>query len=184
MHGVKDLLSTAGRMLVSLCRWLVGLSYRVVYNRDPVPSHKAKAGLLASELVHVHGEIYIEDALVRPGGQPAPHGGACGDHDWVKYSQAGPGCWPGCGLLCLQHAASFSVACGRDWVPPAGQQRARGWAVQRRVDLAPAMATTVESWHSIWHQYHTVSLLAGAWEQLPDGAQASAGVPGRGMSQP
>ena len=68
----------------------MGLSYRVVYNRDPIPSHKAKAGLLASELVHVHGEIYVEDALVRPGAQPAPHGGACGDHDWVKYSQAGP----------------------------------------------------------------------------------------------
>lgn len=50
-------------------RWLVGLSFRMIYNRDPIPDNKRKSRtmLLSQDtLVHVHGEVYIDDAVCEP----------------------------------------------------------------------------------------------------------------------
>lgn len=66
-------------------RWLVGLSYRVVYLRDPVPSNKGKTGLFTDAMQHVHGEIYIDNARVQPGAQPSDHTFNKNDHIWAKY---------------------------------------------------------------------------------------------------
>lgn len=71
---------------LSACRWLVGLSYRVVYNKDPVPFPKAKSGLLASQLVHVHGEIYIQDGSISALGRSVSEEGIAGDHEWARYA--------------------------------------------------------------------------------------------------
>ena len=51
-----------------LCRWLVGISYRVMFRRDPIPLQstvQAKNGLR-----HVHGAVYICGESMRPGHQP------------------------------------------------------------------------------------------------------------------
>ena len=70
------------------CSWLVGLSYRVVYRRDPVPSHKQrKLNPLTSSYVHVHGEIYIDDEQVTPGKQPVNFEKDPQDHNLMRYAE-------------------------------------------------------------------------------------------------
>ena len=70
-------------------RWLVGLSYRLVYFRDPIPANKTKIRLLGTELVHVHGEIYVDGSTARPEAQPSGTAFNFDDHDWQRYSQVG-----------------------------------------------------------------------------------------------
>ena len=68
-------------------RWLIGLSYRVVYHHDPVPSFKRRGRLPGTDsLMHVHGEIYIAAAMLSVSAQPAEHLFEWEDHDWHKYS--------------------------------------------------------------------------------------------------
>ena len=92
-------------------RWLVGISYRVIYHRDAIPAHKAKSGLMGNELVHVHGEIYIEDNNIRAGERPITNDLNKEDHNWAKYGRVSlcAGCnfkalhlmrCPACGTLC------------------------------------------------------------------------------------
>lgn len=83
------------------CRWLVGLSYRVVYHRDPVPSYKRRGRLPGTDaLTHVHGEIYIAEAMLSVSAQPAEHLFEWEDHDWHKYSRVClPLVWAMMGLL-------------------------------------------------------------------------------------
>ena len=92
--------------IVLLHRWLVGLSYRVVYSKDPVPRNKGKAGLLGGEeLAHVHGEIYVQDTAIQPGAQPALTPQSCqgADHDWAKYGQVCPASAVLQGCMCPEH---------------------------------------------------------------------------------
>lgn len=71
-----------------ICRWLVGLSYRVVYRRDPIPSHKVRRlNLLNDTLTHVHGEIYIDDEQLAPGKQPAHSVRDVEDHSFMRYAE-------------------------------------------------------------------------------------------------
>ena len=71
-----------------MCRWLVGLSYRVVYRRDPVPPHRSRRlNLLMDPLVHVHGEIYIDDEQLTPGKQPAHSLKDVEDHSFMRYAE-------------------------------------------------------------------------------------------------
>ena len=49
------------------CRWLVGISYRVMFRRDPIP---AQSTAQTSVLKHVHGAVYICGDSMRPGCQP------------------------------------------------------------------------------------------------------------------
>ncbi len=69
----------------------MGLSYRVVYRRDPVPAHKHRRlnCLLADSLVHVHGEIYIDDEQLTPGKQPYGNhfNGDVEDHGFMRYAE-------------------------------------------------------------------------------------------------
>lgn len=72
-------------------RWLVGLSYRVVYRRDPVPSHKSRRlNLLNDALVPVHGEIYIDDEELTPGKQPGHSVKDVEDHSFMRYAEVLP----------------------------------------------------------------------------------------------
>ena len=67
-------------------RWLVGISYRVMFRRDPVPEALGSAGLK-----HVHGAVYVCGDAMRPGCQPkgqiAPLTDM-GDHTLPSYSGA------------------------------------------------------------------------------------------------
>lgn len=67
----------------------MGTSFRVVYRRDPVPAFKHKTKLLHGHLVHVHGEIYIDDAVMTPGSQPLGHlvVGDAHDHNLDRYAE-------------------------------------------------------------------------------------------------
>lgn len=72
-------------------RWLVGLSYRVVYRRDPVPSHKSRRlNLLNDALIPVHGEIYIDDVELTPGKQPGHSMKDADDHSFMRYAEVLP----------------------------------------------------------------------------------------------
>lgn len=51
-------------------RWLVGISYRVVFRRDPIPSQSVKPLPAHSRPHHVHGAIYLFEEDYRPGAQP------------------------------------------------------------------------------------------------------------------
>lgn len=87
------------------CRWLVGTSFRVVYRKDPVPAFKHKSKLLHGHLVHVHGEIFIDDgAVMAASSQPLGHQihGDAQDHCLEKYAEVGlkRTVW-----LCLQPAS-------------------------------------------------------------------------------
>ena len=90
-----------------LCRWLVGLSYRVVYNQDPIPSNRGRAKLLGDEMVHVHGEIYVDSTIAKPEAQPAGRARNFDDHTWTKYSEARP-TYPV--MPCLQSYSSAFTA--------------------------------------------------------------------------
>ena len=48
------------------CRWLVGISYRVMFRRDPFPAQST----VPNTLKHVHGAIYLCGDGMRPGDQP------------------------------------------------------------------------------------------------------------------
>lgn len=66
-------------------RWLVGISYRVMFRRDPVPT------VAPNVLKHVHGAVYISGAnIVQPGLQPKSEvaNGDMGDHTLPGYSGA------------------------------------------------------------------------------------------------
>ena len=69
-----------------MCRWLVGISYRVMFRRDPVPT------VAPNVVKHVHGAVYISGAnTMRPGLQPkgeVANGGHMGDHTLPGYSGA------------------------------------------------------------------------------------------------
>ncbi|KAK9813912.1 hypothetical protein WJX73_004505 [Symbiochloris irregularis] len=73
-------------------RWLVGLSYRVVYRADPVPYNKTKNKnmLGQEELVHVHGEIFCDATSCRPGMMtwPGDLSPDYEDHSLTRYQQA------------------------------------------------------------------------------------------------
>ena len=63
------------------CRWLVGISYRVVSGQDPIPAQSTAPNFLN----HVHGAIYVCNDGMRPGDQPSHHLGKAdkgdiGDH--------------------------------------------------------------------------------------------------------
>ena len=67
------------------CRWLVGISYRVMFRRDPVPT------VAPSVLKHVHGAIFLSGSdTMQPGLQPrsAVANGDMGDHTLPGYSGA------------------------------------------------------------------------------------------------
>lgn len=55
-------------MMLRNCRWLVGISYRVVFRRDPVPSQSVQP--LNTRPHHVHGAIYLHETGIVPGAQP------------------------------------------------------------------------------------------------------------------
>lgn len=103
----------SGRQLSSghlfMSRWVVGLSYRVVYHRDPVPNFKVKPGRLASELVHVPGEIYIEDGHIQAVTRHFTGEGIAGDHDWERYTRASTS--PLLLLLCGCIRSDIQVKC-------------------------------------------------------------------------
>ncbi|KAK9813966.1 hypothetical protein WJX73_007164 [Symbiochloris irregularis] len=72
-------------------RWLVGLSFRMIYNRDPVPDNKRKSrNMLMTQdtLVHVHGEVYIDKAVCRPECRPENLTKDMADHCWLRYYEA------------------------------------------------------------------------------------------------
>jgi len=59
-----------------------------VYRRDPVPGHKhRRLNLLNDTLVHVHGEIYIDDEQLKPGKQPYQFQGDPKDHSMMRYAE-------------------------------------------------------------------------------------------------
>lgn len=62
----------------------------MVYRRDPVPAFKHRHKLLHRDLVHVHGEVYIDEAVITPGSQPLGHllSGDCNDHSLDRYAEA------------------------------------------------------------------------------------------------
>ena len=110
------------------CRWLVALSFRVVFYRDPIPANRAKANPLAEDLVHVHGEIYIERNTVNPAeGQPwlnCSLNSNAADHSWTVYrtvrhalvhsathTQAHKS--PGHGSACASDVHAQSAPCNR-----------------------------------------------------------------------
>ena len=72
------------------CRWLIGLSYRVVYHRDPAPSLKRKRRMpfVQDQMHHVHGEIFMADEILKIADQPEDQPFHWEDHDWQKYSKA------------------------------------------------------------------------------------------------
>lgn len=55
-------------MTAPACRWLVSLSYRVVFRRDPIAEDSTKNPF--HTLKHVHGAVYISDDSMQPGTQP------------------------------------------------------------------------------------------------------------------
>lgn len=60
----------------------------MVYRRDPIPSHKnRRLKLLNDSLVHVHGEIYIDDEQLRPGKQPGHSLKDAEDHSFMRYAE-------------------------------------------------------------------------------------------------
>ena len=68
----------------------MGLSYRVVYRRDPIPAHKhRRLNPLSSSFVQVHGEIYIDDEQLTPGKQPFGNhfAGDIEDHGFMRYAE-------------------------------------------------------------------------------------------------
>lgn len=69
------------------CRWLVGISYRVTFRRDPIP---AQSTAQASVLKHVHGAVYICGDSMRPGCQPKADLAKAdlGDHSAQAYMGA------------------------------------------------------------------------------------------------
>ena len=77
-------------MFICLHRWMVGLSYRLLYRRDPVPDNKSHAINLLGQglLVHVHGEIYIDDTTCMYDARPEGLQSDMADHTWDKYSKA------------------------------------------------------------------------------------------------
>ena len=57
------------RPLFCFCfRWLVGISYRVTFRRDPIPAQST--AMAPNVLKHVHGAVYICGEGIRPGCQP------------------------------------------------------------------------------------------------------------------
>lgn len=81
----------------ALCRWLVGLSYRLVYFRDPVPQTKGKRNFSGSdELVHVHGEMFVDDATCCPNKLMDEADVDISDHSWPVYQ----------GVCACQHATA------------------------------------------------------------------------------
>ncbi len=69
------------------CRWLVGISYRVMFRRDPIP---AQSTAQTSVLKHVHGAVYICGDSMRPGCQPKADLAKAdlGDHSAQAYMGA------------------------------------------------------------------------------------------------
>ena len=79
-----------------------------MYRRDPVPGHKhRRLNLLNDTLVHVHGEIYIDDEQLTPGKQPYQFQGDPKDHSMMRYAEVKnlPSC---CAMLRLQYASLSS----------------------------------------------------------------------------
>ncbi|KAL0031927.1 hypothetical protein WJX79_006284 [Trebouxia sp. C0005] len=68
-------------------KWLVGISYRVTFRRDPIP---AQSTAQASVLKHVHGAVYICGDSMRPGCQPKADLAKAdlGDHSAQAYMGA------------------------------------------------------------------------------------------------
>ena len=57
-------------LLSQPCRWLVGVSYRVIYHKDSIP---AGMSVRSAFLKHVHGAVYSAMGRCRQGrGQPLP----------------------------------------------------------------------------------------------------------------
>ena len=71
-----------------VCRWLVSLSYRVTFRRDPIPSESMQTA--SHKLKHVPGAIYMSEAAMQPGPQPQEHvkNLSMGDHTAEAYAQA------------------------------------------------------------------------------------------------
>ena len=60
----------------------------MVYRRDPVPPHKSRRlNLLNDPLLHVHGEIYIDDEQLTPGKQPTHSLKDAEDHGFMRYAE-------------------------------------------------------------------------------------------------
>lgn len=68
-------------------KWLVGISYRVMFRRDPIP---AQSTAQTSVLKHVHGAVYICGDSMRPGCQPKADLAKAdlGDHSAQAYMGA------------------------------------------------------------------------------------------------
>ena len=74
-------------------RWLVGISYRVMFRRDPIPAQST--ALAPHALKHVHGGVYICGDAVRPGNQPRESLSKAdmGDHSAQAYMAAVSSNW-------------------------------------------------------------------------------------------
>ena len=68
----------------------MGISYRVVFRRDPIPSQSVQPLPAHSRPHHVHGEIYLVDEDYRPGAQPKAELAQADleDHQLEHYSGA------------------------------------------------------------------------------------------------
>lgn len=67
-------------------RWLVSLSYRVIFRQDPIPRESMHTA--SHKLKHVHGAIYMSDEAMQAGTQPktTTSNPSMGDHDRQAYS--------------------------------------------------------------------------------------------------
>ncbi|KAK9806405.1 hypothetical protein WJX73_002637 [Symbiochloris irregularis] len=113
-------------------KYLIGLSYRVVYHRDPAPTLKNKRRMpfLRDRLHHVHGEIFMADEFLRIADQPEDQPFNWEDHNWQKYSRALED-------LCCTEAER--VDSGNAQARDVMRQMARGDTLKRRGSQLPAV---------------------------------------------
>lgn len=92
------------------CRWLVGISYRVTFRRDPVPAQSA----VPNTLKHVHGAIYICGDGMRPGDQPDHNLGKTDKGDIRDHT---PSAYLGALTTNCQRQAAREKAAGTHFTP-------------------------------------------------------------------
>lgn len=85
----------------------MGISYRVTFNRDPVPAQSA----VPNTLKHVHGAIYICGDGIRPGDQPNHNLGKTEKGDYRDHS---PSAYLGALNTTCERQAAREKAAGMD----------------------------------------------------------------------
>ena len=94
-------------LLSQPCRWLVGVSYRVIYRKDSIP---ACMSVRSAFLKHVHGAVYIRDGEMQAGEGPASaklHT-TIADHAFRRYAEA-------VYAVCLRHLERDHALGGEHW---------------------------------------------------------------------